>query len=322
MISFVLSLQVVISLRSSFSDYFLSQYDSLVLENQVLTGFNQEGCWVHDSVFNNMQSGCISVSTNTNIVIENSLFYCCVNSGPAVLSFSSTLKGCVVSRVCSYDCYSSLNSYGQILIISTDGDQKCLTSCFTKATYQNNRGMFTLFENGIQHVSQCNYSFLSSSRYSDSYMKNAVNGKMEYSTHSNNVATSYICLGFAYGTQDVVFNNVINNSCPASSYAVFYNDYHGETYASNCVFYINNGVYFGHYGGVMKISNSWSDKTTYYQHNSEGSISIDVYANDHRGHTLNHFSTAYCYGLQELSTLTRNSRFGFEKIGVFITLIQ
>lgn len=269
-----------------------------------------------------MKNGCISVSSNTNIVLEDSLFYFCINAGPAVLSYSSQINGCAVARICCYDCYSNYNSHGQILVIFTNGVDKCLSSSFTRVTYQSNRGMFSFHLNGKQSIAQCNYSGLISLYYSSTYMKNGENGIMEYTTHVNNVASVYICLGFDQGIQEVVKNNVINNSCPYSSYAVFYNDYHATTYATTCVFYKNNGIYFGHYGGIMQISNSWSDQSTSFSYNSEGSIIINVFAEEHKGHTLSHFSTGYCIVYHDKSTFSQRGYLGMIKVGVLMSLIK
>jgi len=224
-----------------------------------------------------------------SVSISYSMFYSCSVSnaeGGAIYFDSSNLS---LLMVCGHRCSADFGHFS----VSTCTNENSIDMCsISQCSYLQNGYYSFHLSNGKQRVSLTNSSLNQVQYISGIAITSPESFTLAHCSFSNNAASSYGCVRFYMKSGTALFNNIIHNYSPSSSYGVVY-AWGGGSYTMNyCVFY-GNGIPLLHVsaGSTLNIRSSFID------HNSLN-IGTAVFYNTSRINTktyqFSYMQSYYC----------------------------
>ena len=215
-------------LLSLFDDFF--SINSFLLQNpnkRITKSYFQTYIYnsIFTSLFFNGNGGAISYNNVIiELLIENCIFFeCGANDFGGAISFlCSNNGGCVLNKVCGFQCYI-LNTNnmqgGQFSFINTNNNKinevhfTSITKCYNSTIGSKNNVI--LLKSGEQIIKNLNSSSNSLMRYSGFSIHQSVSSNISFCTIINNKVSNEIVLWFYQGIHNVYYLNIIKNNSPS-----------------------------------------------------------------------------------------------------------
>jgi hypothetical protein len=297
---------------TAWSDYFPGTSPTTNFSSQEFTSRqtpSTANVYISNCLFNKCSSsnagGALYCTSVTYLLVESSSFFSCkTSSSSGAIYFSNSGSGeCVLYKVCANDCCSTSGSdeqFANILVKNVDTSKNYINySSIVRCVNENSGSWRTLYLwNGKIFCPSVNISMnkcghrsgFSCSPFPDS---NSVTCLFSYSSFTDNIALSYICI---YTNENAKYEmkccNILRNTQVNLNLQGTFSLCGNMHIKDSCILENNANYIFYTYSSSYKItlSNCTTDKTTI----SNGILTIQSTVTKSFIHALNHMSTLNC----------------------------
>jgi hypothetical protein len=259
-----------------------------------------------DQITSTSSGGAMHCTAVIYLLIESSSFFSCKTSSSegVIYFYNSGSEGCVLHKVCANDCCAGSgysNQFGRIEVKNAASSKNYINySSIARCVNENSGSWRTLYLwNGNIccpsvniSMNKCGYrTGFSCSPFPDS---NFVTCSISYSSFTNNIALSYICIYFNNGNAKYEMKccNILRNTQADLNTEGTFSLHGNMLIKDSCIFENNANYIFYAYSSsyTFTLSNCTIDKIT----KSTASLTIQNTVTKSFIFALNHMSTRNC----------------------------